>query len=549
MATPPTPTSGALTVNSTTGVILSPVTAALFRSANGIGTGTGDVTASGTLTANALILGGGTTVVSASALTYSGTTLSVPASFGITGAGSLAFTAGGTNQNVTITPSGTGYIFSQGDIRIEKTSVDAELRLNASAGQTRRVGFATGGSLRWIFYTDSASEAGSNSGSDFHIGRYNDGGSIIDTPVNIKRSSGNVMIRTTTDGGGVLQIAPASNVSASAWGVGGAMLRVGALTFTDSSSSGTVATAVANSFAVPTFAASSATTFTNAANLYIAGDVANGTNVTLTNSYGLWNVGKTRLDGVTRITDVTASTTSSNGALVVSGGAGFGGNINSSGVITASSTGLTGNFQAAFQTLPTFSVTASSFNAGFYSGSTTANTAVTYPLVAGMLIDDITKGAASTVTVQTGLVIRNQTKGVTNYAIQTGTGLVQLNTAIIDGSAATTFTGGAGNMTITAGTGASRTLALQTTTSGSAATTALTLGADQSATFANNITMGGTAILTKPGGTIPLITTNTAITDGAGAKAGTLLNAPAAGNPTKWIRINDNGTTRYIPAW
>jgi len=30
---------------------------------------------------------------------------------------------------------------------------------------------------------------------------------------------------------------------------------------------------------------------------------------------------------------------------------------------------------------------------------------------------------------------------------------------------------------------------------------------------------------------------------------GTLTNAPAAGNPTKWIPIDDNGTTRFIPAW
>lgn len=37
--------------------------------------------------------------------------------------------------------------------------------------------------------------------------------------------------------------------------------------------------------------------------------------------------------------------------------------------------------------------------------------------------------------------------------------------------------------------------------------------------------------------------------NGAGAGAGTLLNAPAAGNPTKWIPVDDNGTTRYIPAW
>lgn len=39
------------------------------------------------------------------------------------------------------------------------------------------------------------------------------------------------------------------------------------------------------------------------------------------------------------------------------------------------------------------------------------------------------------------------------------------------------------------------------------------------------------------------------LTDGAAAAAGTLGNAPVAGNPTKWVPINDNGTTRYIPCW
>lgn len=46
-----------------------------------------------------------------------------------------------------------------------------------------------------------------------------------------------------------------------------------------------------------------------------------------------------------------------------------------------------------------------------------------------------------------------------------------------------------------------------------------------------------------------LVRTNTALTNGAGVAAGTLLTAPTAGNPTKWIGIDDNGTTRYIPAW
>lgn len=46
-----------------------------------------------------------------------------------------------------------------------------------------------------------------------------------------------------------------------------------------------------------------------------------------------------------------------------------------------------------------------------------------------------------------------------------------------------------------------------------------------------------------------MIGTRTAYNDGAAGSLGTLGNAPAAGDPTKWIPVDDNGTTRYIPAW
>jgi hypothetical protein len=46
-----------------------------------------------------------------------------------------------------------------------------------------------------------------------------------------------------------------------------------------------------------------------------------------------------------------------------------------------------------------------------------------------------------------------------------------------------------------------------------------------------------------------MIRTSTSYTNGAGVGGGTLTNAPAAGNPTKWIPVDDNGTTRYVPAW
>lgn len=46
-----------------------------------------------------------------------------------------------------------------------------------------------------------------------------------------------------------------------------------------------------------------------------------------------------------------------------------------------------------------------------------------------------------------------------------------------------------------------------------------------------------------------LIDSSVNLTNGAGANVGTLTNSPATGDPTKWIPIDDNGTTRYIPAW
>ena len=57
-----------------------------------------------------------------------------------------------------------------------------------------------------------------------------------------------------------------------------------------------------------------------------------------------------------------------------------------------------------------------------------------------------------------------------------------------------------------------------------------------------------TSTLTTLGGAT-FHTTSSALVNGAGVGAGTIANAPAAGDPTKWIGINDNGTTRYIPTW
>lgn len=50
-------------------------------------------------------------------------------------------------------------------------------------------------------------------------------------------------------------------------------------------------------------------------------------------------------------------------------------------------------------------------------------------------------------------------------------------------------------------------------------------------------------------GSTALLSSTVALSNTPGAGTGTLTNAPANGNPTKWLRINDNGTPIYIPAW
>jgi hypothetical protein len=60
--------------------------------------------------------------------------------------------------------------------------------------------------------------------------------------------------------------------------------------------------------------------------------------------------------------------------------------------------------------------------------------------------------------------------------------------------------------------------------------------------------ISNTGVLTTAATTF-MHSTSASLANGAAAQTGTLTNAPSAGNPTKWIAINDNGTTRYIPAW
>lgn len=78
-------------------------------------------------------------------------------------------------------------------------------------------------------------------------------------------------------------------------------------------------------------------------------------------------------------------------------------------------------------------------------------------------------------------------------------------------------------------------------------------------TSANTVTLGTTTSLGTKASLIVsdlftndasfLIRTQTSLTNSAAAQTATLTNAPTAGNPTKWVSVDDNGTTRRLPLW
>lgn len=59
----------------------------------------------------------------------------------------------------------------------------------AGSARVATLSFRSAGQLRWQQQV-TGSEGGSNAGSDFSIRRYNDGGSVIDSPIQITRSTG-----------------------------------------------------------------------------------------------------------------------------------------------------------------------------------------------------------------------------------------------------------------------------------------------------------------------------------------------------------------------
>jgi hypothetical protein len=99
----------------------------------------------------------------------------------------------------------TFIITNQADF-VVRCSSGQVLRMAASAGNEKAIefnndSFGASASRRWKIRTTSTAESGSNAGSDFQVVRYDDAGTAVDSPIEVVRSSGQVVLGPT---GGVL---------------------------------------------------------------------------------------------------------------------------------------------------------------------------------------------------------------------------------------------------------------------------------------------------------------------------------------------------------
>lgn len=88
-------------------------------------------------------------------------------------------------------------------------SNDQVLRLRTGSGAVKAIEFANGEwgtSKRWQIRQNGTAEGGSNAGSNFEIGRYNDAGTAVDIPFSITRSNGRLNVGDSTGSAGGVDV-------------------------------------------------------------------------------------------------------------------------------------------------------------------------------------------------------------------------------------------------------------------------------------------------------------------------------------------------------
>jgi len=85
-----------------------------------------------------------------------------------------------------------------GILHLKRTAATTRMVMDGDAGQSKIITYRTAGLQRFGLYVNNTAESGSNVGSDFAIRAYNDAGTLITTPLFIKRSTGFLGIGNVT---------------------------------------------------------------------------------------------------------------------------------------------------------------------------------------------------------------------------------------------------------------------------------------------------------------------------------------------------------------
>ena len=124
-------------------------------------------------------------------ITGTGTTNYLPKFTGASALGNSLFYDDGTAIGLgTITPLGLLHLY--------KAAATTRMVMDGDAGQSKIITYRSGGLQRFGLYVNNTAESGANVGSDFQIRAYSDAGTLLSTPLFIKRSTGNVGIGTTS---------------------------------------------------------------------------------------------------------------------------------------------------------------------------------------------------------------------------------------------------------------------------------------------------------------------------------------------------------------
>lgn len=153
---------------------------------------------------------GGSDAGSNFALTaYTDAGASIDSPINITRASAGGMTLGGsTNRPLT----------SNGNLTVGTSAgTTGIVALNAATGNNRGFQFLTAGTLRWFAFATNATESGSDAGTGWSLNAYTDGGSTIDTPINIIRASGGAM---TLGGATSRNITIGTTANGAAWTFG-----------------------------------------------------------------------------------------------------------------------------------------------------------------------------------------------------------------------------------------------------------------------------------------------------------------------------------------